>query len=397
MDDLCGALNLRQLQPRARAALVSRGALPAYDYVAGGANDETSLADSECSFSRWLLRPRMFVDTTHVDLSTSLLGQRVRTPLLVAPMAMQRLMHPDGELAVVRAAASLGVGYCLSTLSTTSMEEVAAAARGVQSAGDTSWPPPPLWFQLYVLKDRALTASLVRRAEAAGFTGLVVTADAPRLGRREADTANGFSLPAALSLANFKHHFEGASFAGTPEASSGLFSWFASLVDPSLTWDDIAWLRSLTRLPIIVKGILTAEDAATAASLPCVAAVAVSSHGGRQLDGVAAPIDALPEVVAAVAGAGAPRAERGTTQGGRLPVLVDGGFRRGTDVLKALALGADAVMIGRPALWALAVGGEGSVRSALSLLINELSLAMSLAGCAALPPPRALVMRRAAL
>ena len=346
-------LNLRDAEAAGRQALAGRNP-SALGYYASGADDQTTLADNEAAMRRYVLRPRVLVDVSSVDTRLTLLGLSLAAPILVAPMALQRLAHPDGEAAVARAAAAAGLGYCLSTMATTSLEEVAPLAAG----------RAPQLFQLYVLRDRALTAQLVARAAAAGYSALVVTVDAPLLGRREADVASGFTLPEGLELANLRDAI--APLSRHQKEGSALFAWFASQVDASLTWRDIAWLRSLTRLPLLLKGILTGEDAARAVAAG-VDGIVVSNHGGRQLDGVAAALDALPEVVAAV--------------GGRMPVLVDGGFRRGGDVLKALGLGASAVLVGRPCLWGLAAGGEAGVAAVLGMLVRELRLAMALAGC----------------
>jgi isopentenyl diphosphate isomerase/L-lactate dehydrogenase-like FMN-dependent dehydrogenase len=317
-----------------------------FDYFAGGAGDEWTLAENRRAFDRWVLRPRILADVSNVDTSTTVLGQPVAFPILLAPTALQRMAHRQGELAAARATAALDGLMVLSTISTFSLEEVAAT--GVAR-----------WFQLYVQRDRKLTAELVRRAGEAGYGALVVTADAPYLGRRFRDERNRFALPPGIGLANFP----GGTF--PPVEGSGLAAYFRSELDPTLTWRDVAWLRELSDVPVVLKGVLTAEDAALAVEAGA-SAVVVSNHGGRQLDGVPASIDALPEVVEAV--------------GGRAEVYVDGGIRRGTDVLKALALGARAVLIGRPYLWGLAVDGEDGVRRVLELLREELILAMALAG-----------------
>jgi 4-hydroxymandelate oxidase len=272
-------------------------------------------------------------------------------PILVAPMAYQGLAAPEGEPATARAVGASGTIMVVSTLATTSLEEVAAAAAG-----------GPLWFQLYVYKDRSVSESLVRRAEAAGYRALVLTVDTPLLGRREADERNGFGLPDHLRMANFSGRSEARP---TEPGVSALALHTLAEFDPSLTWEALDWMRSITRLPIVVKGILTQEDAALALAHGA-AAIIVSNHGGRQLDTAVATIEALPEVVEAVAG--------------RCEVYLDGGVRRGTDVLKALALGARAVFVGRPILWALAVGGEDGVRHALELLRRELTLDMGISG-----------------
>jgi (S)-2-hydroxy-acid oxidase len=317
-----------------------------FDYFAGGSGDEWTLAENRRAFDRWVLRPRILADVSNVDTATTVLGKPVAFPILLAPTALQRMAHRDGELATARATAALGGLMVLSTISTFSLEEVAGV--GVSR-----------WFQLYVQRDRNLTAELVRRASDAGYGALVVTADAPYLGRRFRDERNRFALPPGIGLANFP----GGTF---PQVDgSALAAYVRSELDPSLTWRDVAWLRELSDVPVVLKGVLTGEDAALAVEAGA-SGVVVSNHGGRQLDGVPASIDALPEVVDAV--------------DGRAEVYVDGGIRRGTDVLKALALGARAVLIGRPYLWGLAVDGEAGVRRVLELLREELSLAMALAG-----------------
>ena len=330
----------------------ARGALPkvVFDYYAGGAGDELTLAENCRAFDRWLIRPRFLIDVGEPDLSTTVLGQALPFPIVLAPTAMQQMAHPEGEVATARATRSLRTLMILSTISTMDLEQVAGT--GVNR-----------WFQLYIHRDRGLSEELVHRARAAGYTAIVLTVDAPYLGRRFRDERNAFALPAGLTLGNVA--------ARLPESEgSGLFAYFASVLDPSITWEDLAWLKDLSPLPLVVKGLLTGEDAELAV-LAGADALVVSNHGGRQLDGVPAAIDALAEVVDAVAG--------------RAEVLVDGGIRRGSDVLKALALGARAVGIGRPYLWGLAAGGEAGVRRVLEILRDELKLAMALAGLATIP------------
>ncbi len=341
-------INLAEVESRALGRLTPL----ARDYYASGATDEVTLRWNREAYGRIALRPRTLVDVSARDLSTTILGRRHPWPVVVAPTAFQRLAHRDGEGAVARAAAAEGVTMTLSTLASTSIEDVAAAA-----------PGSPRWFQLYVFRDRVLTQELVARAEAAGYEALVLTVDAPLLGRRERDARNRFALPDGIEAANLTGALAAVSSDGR---DSGLFQFFASQIDPALTWADLEWLCSATRLPVLVKGVLRADDAARAIEAGA-RGVLVSNHGGRQLDTAIASIDALPEVVEAVAG--------------RASVLVDGGVRRGTDILKALALGADAVLIGRPILWGL-VDGEAGVRHVLRLLRAEFDLAMALAGCA---------------
>ncbi|WP_447975119.1 alpha-hydroxy acid oxidase [Nitrospira sp. Kam-Ns4a] len=351
-DDLDSLVNLHDVEAHAAAKLPK----PVFDYYAGGACDEVTLGENQAAFSRIALKPRALVDLSRRDLSTTILGQPVALPVLIAPTAFHRLAHPRGEVATARGAAAAGTLMVLSTLATCSVEEVAKAAGG------------PLWFQLYVYKDRGATRTLVERAEAAGCTALVLTVDAPVLGRREADIRNRFRLPDGLTVKNLG----GAGRDRLPDiqmdsqADSSLAAYFAEQLDPALTWQDIEWLRSLTALPLLVKGLLRADDAVRAAESGA-AGVIVSNHGGRQLDTVPATITVLPEIVEALAG--------------RAAVLVDGGIRRGTDVLKALALGASAVLVGRPILWGLAVGGERGVAHVLALLRAEFDQAMALCGC----------------
>jgi len=328
----------------------------AWDYYASGADDELTLRRNVEAYRRLELHYRVLVDVAARDLSTTVLGAPVSMPILIAPTAFHRLAHADGELATVRAAGDAGTAMILSTLSNTRVEDVVAAASG------------PVWFQLYVYKDRAMTEALVRRVEAAGATALVLTVDAPLLGRRERDVRNRFALPHGLRVENMGAGAHEVSPGDVAE--SGLAAYFASLLDPSLSWADVAWLRRLTRLPLLVKGIVRPDDARRAVDAGC-AGVVVSNHGGRQLDGSPATIDVLPAVAAAV--------------GADAEVFVDGGVRRGTDVVKAVALGARAVLIGRPVLWGLAAGGRDGVAAALGVLRRELDLAMALCGCPSIP------------
>lgn len=320
------------------------------DYWQGGAMDETTLRANRDAFGRIALRPRVLADVSQRDLSTTVLGRNLAMPVLLAPTAFHRLAHPDGELATARAARVAGVVQILSTLSTTPVEDVCRAN------------PGGTWFQLYVYRDREATRALVRRAEDAGCAALVVTVDAPVLGRRERDIRGGFHLPAGIVPVNV---------VGAPrdmprvEGQSALATWFEDQIDPSLSWRDLDGLRSMTRLPLVLKGVLRGDDAARAVECG-VDGIVVSNHGGRQLDGAVASIDALPEVAAAARD---------------VPVLVDGGVRRGTDVVRALALGAKAVLLGRPQLHGLAAGGEWGVSRVLSILSEETDHAMALCGC----------------
>ncbi|MBO1346427.1 MAG: alpha-hydroxy-acid oxidizing protein [Hormoscilla sp. GUM202] len=328
----------------------------ALDYYASGAGDEITLQDNRAAFARYKLRPRMLVDVSHRDLSTTILGQAWQLPIAIAPMAFQCLAAKEGEMATAKAAAKLGNMMILSTMATKSLEEVASVRQ-----------QPPQWFQLYVHRDRALTQALVERAHAAGYQALCLTVDAPMLGRREKDMRNQFALPTGMELANLTTLKDLKISQRSGE--SGLFAYMLEQFNAALTWSDLEWLQSLSPLPLVVKGILRGDDALRAVEHGA-QAIIVSNHGGRQLDGAIASIDALSEVVAAV--------------GDRVEVLVDGGIRRGTDVLKALALGAKAVLLGRPILWGLAVAGEAGVQHVLELLRDELDLAMALSGCAKL-------------
>ena len=335
------------------AAAAGRLSQLAYDYFRSGADAQRTLQRNRAAFDEYELWPRTLVDVSRIELSIELLGHKLNTPILIAPTAYQRLAHPEGELAMAQGAAAAGALMVVSTLATTTLEQVAAAAHG------------PKWFQLYIHRDRGFTRSLVERAQAAGYSALVLTVDTPLLGRRLADERNRFALPPGLIMANLAEAAVAAPGAGA-DAGSALASYCAARHEASLTWQDLEWLRGLTTMPILVKGVLRGDDAVRAVERG-VAAVVVSNHGGRQLDGAPATLDALPEVCAAVAG--------------RCPVLLDGGIRWGSDVLKALGLGAAAVLIGRPALWGLAVGGAEGVARVLEILGAELARALALAGC----------------
>jgi isopentenyl diphosphate isomerase/L-lactate dehydrogenase-like FMN-dependent dehydrogenase len=350
--------NLEELEADARP-LLSKSA---YGYYAGGSESETTFRDNREAFSRYRLLPRYLVDVRHVSTATQILGTELSMPIIVAPMAMQRLCQEEGELAMAAGATSIGTAMTLSTMATCGLEEVAAT-------GST-----PLWFQLYVLTRRDVTAAIVRDAEKSGYKALIITVDAPRLGKREEDNRNKFGLPSHLSLKMMERiteqagHTEQDQEATTTAAGNGskFGRHFTSLIDDGLTWDFLPWIKTITKLPVLVKGILAPDDARKAVSLG-VDGIIVSNHGGRQLDHAPSAIDVLPMVVAAVQG--------------RVPVLVDGGVRRGTDVIKCLALGASGVLVGRPLLWALTLGGKQGVEAALKMLQGELELGMALLGC----------------
>jgi isopentenyl diphosphate isomerase/L-lactate dehydrogenase-like FMN-dependent dehydrogenase len=319
----------------------------AFGYYAGGAGDEQALAGNVAAWQQLRLRPRVLVDVETVSTATEVLGTSVSMPLLVAPTAIQRLAHPDGEEGMARAAAAAGTVMCLSTLATATPAEVAAAA-----------PDAPRWCQLYVFRDRGVTRAFVEQAVEHGYEAIVLTVDAPRLGRRERDLRTAFRVPEAILVPNF------AAAAGGWAGATPLE--LLGAIDPTLTWTDLAELRALSALPLVLKGIQTGEDAALACEHGA-DAIVVSNHGGRQLDAVAPTAELLPEVVEAVAG--------------RLEVYVDGGVRRGSDVVKALALGARAVLAGRAPLWGLACDGEAGATRVLELLRDEVELALALCGC----------------
>jgi isopentenyl diphosphate isomerase/L-lactate dehydrogenase-like FMN-dependent dehydrogenase len=318
-----------------------------WGYVVGGAGDEVTLRDNVEAFGRFVLRPRMLVDVSEVTTTTTVLGTEIAMPLMIAPTSLQRMTHPDGEPALARAASEAGTVYTLSSLGSCRPSELADALGGETQR----------WFQLYWSRDRAFTRDLVQEAVASGFGALVLTVDLPEAGPRERDLRSGFTLPTDLPTPNLPQSLVGVEY---------FHDTLARIVDTSITWRDLEWLRDECALPLVVKGLLTAEDAALACEHGA-AAMVVSNHGGRQLDGVPASLDALPEVADAVAG--------------RAEIYLDGGVRRGTDVAKALALGARSVFIGRPALWGLAAGGEAGARHVLEIFQAEIRLALLLLGC----------------
>lgn len=322
----------------------------AYDYFRSGADEERTLKANRKAFRKYVLWPRVLVDVSVVSTAVRVLGTEMKSPLIVAPTAYHRLAHPDGEVETAVGAARAGVTLVLSTLATRTLEDVAKASGGRK------------WFQLYVHNDRGFTKSLIERADAAGFEALVLTVDAPILGRRLADERNSFVLPEGVRMENLVEPDL------PPTEGSALSAFAAARHDASLSWADIEWIRSISSLPLVIKGILRSDDALTAADLG-VDAIVVSNHGGRQLDGAPAAIDALDRVSQCL--------------GGRIELMMDGGIRFGTDILKALALGARAVLIGRPVIWGLAVGGAAGVARVLDVLRMELIASMQLAGCSA--------------
>ncbi|KAL0857589.1 hypothetical protein Bca101_062743 [Brassica carinata] len=337
-------VNVNEFQELAKKALPKMY----YDFYSGGAEDQHTLKENAEAFTRIMFRPRVLVDVSKIDMSTRILGFPISAPIMIAPTAMHMLAHPQGETATAKAAAACNTIMIVSYMASCTIEEVASSCNAVR------------FLQIYVYKRRDVTAQMVKRAEKAGFKAIVLTVDVPKLGRREADIKNKMVSP---QLRNF----EGlVSTEFLPNEGSGVEALASSTLDASLSWKDIDWLRSVTKLPILVKGILTHEDALKAVEAG-VDGVVVSNHGARQLDYSPATITVLEEVVHAV--------------GGRIPVLLDGGVRRGTDVFKALALGAQAVLIGRPVVYGLAAKGEDGVRKVIDMLKNELELTMALSGC----------------
>jgi isopentenyl diphosphate isomerase/L-lactate dehydrogenase-like FMN-dependent dehydrogenase len=316
-------------------------------YLTGGSGDEWTLRENREAFERWTFRPRVLCDVSKISTATTVLGTAVSLPVLVAPVAYQQLYHPEGECATARAAAAAGTGMAVSTFSTRSHEEIAAAAPGLVQ-----------WCQLYVFQDRGVTREHLAGAAAAGCSAVVLTVDTPRLAQRERDLRVGFEIPPELPLPYAR--------AAIGTAAQNPADQFA-LLDATVSWRDLEWIAGESQLPVVLKGIVTAEDAELAVGHGA-AAIVVSNHGGRQLDGAPATLDALPEVIEALAG--------------RVEVYLDGGIRRGTDVAKALALGARAVLAGRAPVFGLAAAGEDGVRHVLELLRGELALALCLLGCA---------------
>jgi 4-hydroxymandelate oxidase len=338
MNDHVRPLTVAEYEPLARAR-VEHGA---WDYQAGGAGDELTLADNVGAWNRIRLRPRVLVDVSSRDLRTSAFEVALDHPIIVAPTAAHQLSHPDAERASARGAAAASALFTLSTISSVAMEDVAAVAQLA-----------PRWFQLYAPSDRGACQALVERAVAAGYGAVAVTVDLPLPGNRERDIRNGLAVDLGVHLPVDQ----------PVDPDTGI------VVLPTLDWADLDWLRSVCPIPLLAKGILRADDAARAVEAGC-DGVWVSNHGGRQLDTSVSAADALAEIAGAV--------------GDRALIVADGGVRRGIDVLKALALGADLVAVGRPVLWGLAVDGADGVQRVLEILREELSLAMALAGCRSL-------------
>jgi len=347
-------LTLADHERHARARLDAN----AWAYFSGGAGDEHTLHANRHAWDTIALLPRVLRPLAGGHTRCTLLGRELAHPILLAPVAYQCLAHPDGEIATAWAAAALGAGMVLSMQSSTTLEAVASAMVGDRSAG-------PLWLQLYLQHDRALVRELIARAEAAGCEALVLTVDAPTSGVRDRERRAGFALPPGIRAANL------SAMAAPPpmRLGAGQSALFDGLLQHAPTWDDVAWLQAQTRLPVLLKGVLHPEDARLAAAQG-IAGLIVSNHGGRTLDTALSTASALPRIADAV--------------GGAVPLLVDGGVRRGTDVFKALALGATAVLVGRPVVWGLAHAGAAGVAHVLRVLRDELEVAMALTGCATL-------------
>jgi 4-hydroxymandelate oxidase len=343
--DLSKAVNLFDFEKLAHERMTTL----AWEYISGAAGDEITLRWNREASDRMALRTRVLVNVSQIDTRVTLFGHEVPFPILLAPTAYHKLVHPEGERATVRGAGAASATMVVSTLATTSIEDVAGAATA------------PLWFQLYVQKDRGLTRDLVQRAEGAGCKALCITVDTPVVGTRNREARVKFALPAGVTLENLK----GMPSRTAGDHMPGTESIYSALLDPALTWNDIESIRAYARVPVLLKGILNGDDADRAVRAG-VAGLIVSNHGARNLDTAPATLEALPEIVAKVAG--------------RVPILVDGGIRRGTDVLKAIALGARAVLIGRPYLFGLSAGGADGVSQVINILRREFEVAMALTG-----------------
>jgi 4-hydroxymandelate oxidase len=336
-------VSLTDFEPLARSRMTHM----AWEYINGGTGDEITMRSNREAYDRMKLMPTALVDVSHIDTSVELLGQRLTHPILLAPTAYHRLFNAEGELATAKGAGEANAIYVVSTMATTAVEGIAKVAT------------KPLWFQLYVNKDRGFTRALVERAEAAGCKAIVVTVDTPVLGTRYREMRLKFDLPKGVD----RVHLRALNLSGAPTLPAGTI--YSPLFDANLTWKDIEWLRSFAKVPVLLKGILNADDAELAVKAGA-SGIAVSNHGGRNLDTVPATIEVLPRIAEKV--------------DGKVPLLVDGGIRRGTDVLKALALGARAVMIGRPYLYGLSVAGAAGVAQVVEILRREFEMAMALTG-----------------
>ncbi len=339
MEPVC----LADFEPLAKAKMPTMG----WEYINGGAGDELTVRWNKEAYQRIRLRPRVLVDVSKLDTRVTLFGQQHPFPIILAPTAAQKLTHPGGEVATAQGAGAAGAAMVLSSFSNTSLEEVAAVAK------------TPLWFQLYAQTDHGFTRDLVQRAETGGYRALCLTVDTPIAGARNRETRANVKLSPLPNLRGLK------GFGSEATLRTGSLDIFSSVLDAALSWKDLEWLRSVAKIPLLVKGVLNPDDADRAVKVG-VAGIMVSNHGGRNLDTVPATIDALPRVADKVAG--------------QVPLFVDGGIRRGTDVLKALALGANAVLIGRPYLYGLGAEGEAGVTKVVTILQREFAMAMALTG-----------------
>lgn len=341
-------ISINELEQKAKEILEPSS----FDFIAGGAGNEWGVANNRNSFQSYQIVPRILQNVSEIDTSFEMLGVKIASPVMIAPCAFHKLVCPDGERATAKAAAHQKTIFTLSTMSSYSIEEVADVSNF------------PMWFQLYVFKDREVTKQLIQRAENAGYRAIVVTVDVPAMGMRQRDITNKFCLPSNVEAANFS--VVGLSSLSDKSNGSKIKDHTDQQFDSGFTWETIDWLWSITKLPIILKGILNPEDAVEALN-HAVSAIIISNHGGRQIDGVVASIDALADIAPALKN--------------RIPLIVDGGISTGEDIFKALALGASAVMIARPVMWALAVGGEAELVVLLKKLQEELTLIMRLTGC----------------
>jgi 4-hydroxymandelate oxidase len=351
--------DVTQFEPLARHRLSQM----AYDYVRSGGGDEISMRENRVAFERLQLEPSVLVDVSEIDTRVNLFGSVFESPILLAPVAYHRLYHAEGEVGTARGASAAGAGFVISTFTTTEIDEIARNTR------------QPIWFQLYVQRDREFTKDMVQRAVASGCKAVCVTVDTPVLGNRYGQLS--FGLPKGMECVHLRGLELKSPVTGHKTQRGGIYD---VLFDPSFNWNDLEWLRSVAGVPVLLKGVLSAEDGRLAVS--CGAdGVIVSNHGGRNLDTVPPTIDALPRVVDAVAG--------------RIPVMLDSGIRRGTDVLMALALGAKAVFIGRPYVYGLAAGGAKGVERVILILRDELERAMALTGRRSIAEINASVLRQA--
>jgi len=346
-EQLARMYTIDEFEATARASLSEM----AYAYFAGGAGDERTLAHNRSAWEAISIWYRVMVDVSHRSTATTLMDIALPTPLLAAPTALHKLGHPDAELATVRACGAAGIPMVVSSLASTSIEEICAAATS------------PILMQIYISQDRGFVRELVQRAERAGCVGFQLTVDAPVWGLREREMRSGFQLPSGVDVVNLRRSGQSASAAGAGVGISQILGW---TISDNITWKDLEWLCSLTKFPVMLKGVCRADDAVTAVRAG-VRGIVVSNHGGRQLDGAPATAEALPHITQAVAS--------------RVPVIVDGGIRRGVDILRALALGATAVQIGRPILWGLSTAGEAGVRRVIEILASDFDRSMALAGC----------------